>query len=205
MAIRYLEQRDIDCTLWDRCIHQSFNDEVYNFSWFLDVIAGTWDTLLEYDYCVVMPLIYRPKLMYRIVYRNPPLKHLGIFSGLPVRSEQIMVFLKNIPGKFRKVDIPLNRQNTQALNASYSGKEYVYEIPSSKRRTSYSGPVRQAIDLAEKRKFSVMKQISLSELEILLHESTVIISESLIITPLLRALSRMISGNKAEVNRRLRS
>jgi hypothetical protein len=203
VTIHYVEQKDIDYSLWDRCIHQSLNGEIYVFSWFLDAIAGTWDALVENDYKTVMPLVYTRRLIYRVIYRHPLLKHLGIFSGNPVKSDKIMVFLENIPVKFQKIDIPFNRQNTQAMKGSCSACGNVYEmdliVPYNKKVRSYTDKIKRAIDVAHKMKLSVVKHTSLFELEFLLRKSSQKISESMIITPLLRVLSRLISINKSEI------
>ncbi len=203
MAIRYLVQKDIDYTRWDRCIDHSLNGEIYVFSWFLDAIAGTWDAIIEDDYEAVMPLVYTKKLNFKIVYTHPLIKHLGIFSGLPIKADKISLFLKAIPVNFKKIEICFNRQNTQTIKESFSNYRFAYELdlitPYKKKERSYSDRVKKAIDFTSKMKLSVMKHTSIFELDFLLHQSPYKISESTIINPLLRVLARLISLNKAEI------
>ena len=203
MAIRYLEQKYINYTLWDRCISRSINSEIYVYSWYLDTIAGTWDAIIEDDYEFIMPLVFSGNFFSKKIYQHPLVKHVGIFSGSPVKAEKIFLFLNAIPKKFGRIEICFNRQNTQAIKEPLTICRNVYEldmiIPYERKIKSYSVPVKQALEVARKRKLSVMHHISIFELHNLLHQSPVKISEELIITPLLRILSRLISLSKAEI------
>ncbi len=54
--IRYILNKDIDRTLWDKCISHSINGNVYAYSWFLDSVCKNWDGLVVGDYYSVMPV-----------------------------------------------------------------------------------------------------------------------------------------------------
>ena len=59
--IKYLKQSEIDYELWDECVAKSINSYIYGHSWYLDIVAGEWDALVEDDYKSVFPLPYRIK------------------------------------------------------------------------------------------------------------------------------------------------
>lgn len=204
MAIRYLEQKYIDYTKWDRCINTSLNSEIYVSSMYLDTVAGSWDAIIENNYETVMPLVHTKKFMIKTIYQHPLIKYLGVFSGSPVRSDKIDLFLKAIPDKFRKIDMCLNLQNTQALKGTFSSYRNLYEldliIPYAKKVKSYPVKVKKALDSAMKRRLIILKNTSVLEFRNLLHQNPGRISEKLVISPLMRVLSKLIPLNKAEIS-----
>ncbi len=109
--IRYLTQEQIDKDLWDECIRNAFNGMIYGYSWYLDIVAGQWDALVENDYERVFPLTWRKRA--GIFYLHQPFftQQLGIFSRSILTDEVAGQFVSAIPGKFRLVEINMNQHN----------------------------------------------------------------------------------------------
>ncbi len=56
---QYFYHKNIDKTLWDRCIDQSKNGIIYALSWYLDITSPGWDAIIkemEGHYVAVLPL-----------------------------------------------------------------------------------------------------------------------------------------------------
>lgn len=112
--ISYLSHDQIDLRLWDECIAQAPNGNVYAWSWYLDTVHPGWDALVEMNedkYLAMMPITKKKK--YGIHYLCQPffVQQLGVFSRRPVTKEQTLAFLKAIPRKYLLVEIRLNEQN----------------------------------------------------------------------------------------------
>jgi len=203
LAVFYIAQKDIDYKRCDHCITKSLNSEIYGYTWFLDAIAGTWDAIIEDDYITVMPLVYSRRFFYKRIYYHSLIKQLGIFSTQPIKADKIQVFLNKIPKDFRKVNICFNQQNTQAIREPHPHRKIGYDIdlitPYEKFARYYPEKVTKALEMGRKMRLAVMKNITIFELDLLLHESPVKISEDGIITPLLRILTKLIGLSKAEI------
>ena len=112
--ISYLTHERIDKTLWDECIAHALNGNVYAWSWYLDIVHPGWEALIEVKdgkYLTVMPITKKKK--YGISYLCQPFftQQLGVFSAQTLTQEHVVEFLKNIPSKFRLVEIRLNEGN----------------------------------------------------------------------------------------------
>ena len=109
--IRYLENKEIDRTKWDAAISGSCHEAPYGYSWFLDVVAGSWDGLVEDDYRAVMPLPWKSRYGLRYVCQPLNCQQLGVFAPEPQDGKNVRAFLENIPRSFRMVDVHLNSHN----------------------------------------------------------------------------------------------
>lgn len=54
--IKYLKNKDINTVLWNKCISQSQNGNIFAFSWYLDAVCKKWDALVVGNYDAVLPL-----------------------------------------------------------------------------------------------------------------------------------------------------
>jgi len=111
MAIKYLKNIEIDKSKWDYCIANSPNGLIYSTSLFLNNMATNWDALVMDDYHAVMPLPFRKK--YGIHYIYPPAfsQQIGITSLQEITPDIVASFLKQIPKKFRYVEMNFNTEN----------------------------------------------------------------------------------------------
>ncbi len=110
MAIQYVPYRDIDQKKWDACIGSATNGLVYAQSVYLNAMAKHWDALVLDDYEAVMPLTWKRK--YGIYYLYQPFysPQLGVF-GRSISKEITESFIKEIPQKFRYIEINMNTGN----------------------------------------------------------------------------------------------
>jgi len=128
MTIRYLKNKEIDKNRWDKLIDESPNGKVYAYSWYLDVLAeNCWDALILGDYEYVMPLPWRRKFGIYYIYTPFFVQQLGIFSKQEIPNDLYLEFFKNIPAKFRFVNLCVN------LDSGISQKN----IKTYKIRTNY--------------------------------------------------------------------
>ncbi|MBA7573916.1 hypothetical protein ES708_15717 [subsurface metagenome] len=203
MAIRYIQNKDIDYKLWDSCINHSLNGLIYANSWFLDVVAEQWDALVEDDYLSVMPLVYRRRLFFDELYTPFLAKQLGVFSVTPVKAEKIKEFLEHIPGSFKKIHLCLNRHNTQSLKNKKDTCKSCFEIdliaPYEKKKKSYSDSALKHISTAIEKKLTLIRHTSLYDLENFLLKNLRVARKARLITSLRQILSRLVGLGKAEI------
>lgn len=109
--IRYLEHKEIDRLKWDRAVSGSCHETAYGYAWFLDLVAGSWDGLVEDDYRAVMPLPWKSRYGFRFVYQPVNCQQLGVFAPDPPDEAHVRTFLDSIPRSFRMVDVHLNSHN----------------------------------------------------------------------------------------------
>ena len=83
--LQYLKHGEIDFQRWDDCIDHAINSYVYAYSWYLNIVAGEWDALVEEKdgkYQRVFPLPFRKKAGIKYIYQPPFTQQLGLFSRL---------------------------------------------------------------------------------------------------------------------------
>ena len=112
--ISYLNHKDIDKTLWDECIANALNGNVYAWSWYLDVVHPGWDALVEVTegkYLTMMPITWKEK--FGIYYLCQPffVQQLGVFSTQKLTQQRIVEFINAIPSFYLLVQIRLNEGN----------------------------------------------------------------------------------------------
>ena len=203
MAVRYIKQKDLNYSLWDKCISNAFNGVIYAYSWYLDIVAVHWDALVEDDYRTVMPLIYRKNILYKEIYTPFLTKQLGIFSSQPVDRKKIDTFIHKIPKDFKKINLCLNRHNTQTIGNHFNRSKSVYEldliVPYEKKSKAYSVNVKNSIKQAKEKGFSLQKGVALYDLENYLNANMKDSIANSITRPLRQILSRLLSIGRAEI------
>lgn len=107
--IRYLTHDEIDFKRWDACIDKALNSYVYGYAWYLNIIAGEWDALVEDDYKSVFPLPFREKMGIKYIYQPAFTQQLGLFSQETKATEKLPLFLNSIPSHFRLMELKLNK------------------------------------------------------------------------------------------------
>ncbi len=109
--IRYLRNSEIDSKKWDRCIQKSVNGNPYALSWYLDIIHGEWEALVDGDYERVMPLTGNKRYGIHYLFQPYFAQQLGVFSTDKLNPEIVHDFLQAIPSHYRYIDINLNSYN----------------------------------------------------------------------------------------------
>ena len=135
--INYLLREEIDVVKYDHCISNATNARIYAYSWYLDHITDNWGALILKDYEAVMPLPYRRKYFVNYIYLPPWSQQLGVFSEKEIDPLVVSSFLKEIPKKFKFIELFLNTQN------KFSGT-------SVSTRTNFILPLRSSIEQLRK-------------------------------------------------------
>ena len=107
--IKYLKQADIDYDKWDACITKSINSYVYAYSWYLDIVAGEWDALVDDDYQSVFPLPFRSKMGVKYIYQPVFTQVSGVFTSNLQDKNKLQAFLDAIPQDFKLIEININK------------------------------------------------------------------------------------------------
>ena len=108
--IQYLQHKQIDKAKWDAVIAEC--DNIYAFSWYLDMVHPNWEALVEDDYQAVMPLTGGKKFGVNYLFQPYFVQQLGVFSSSPMTAEKTAAFLNTIPKQYRFAEIRLNESNT---------------------------------------------------------------------------------------------
>lgn len=111
MYIRHIKNKEIDRVRWDQCISSSKNGLIYAYSWYLDIVAENWDALINKDYTIIMPLVWKKKFLIKYIYQPFFTQQSGIFSLSELTPEIIETFINAIPKKFKFVSLNLNSKN----------------------------------------------------------------------------------------------
>jgi hypothetical protein len=177
-SIRYLPHREIDFEKWDHCIESADNGLIYGYSFYLDTMARHWDALVMEDYRAVMPLTWNRKFGIHYLYQPFLTSQLGIF-GNDTDMALSAAFVNEIPGRYRLIEISLNRGNHLAGHSLLSNNyvlslskpyEVLYaayreNIQRNARKARQAGctavwafPVEQVIELAVKQMGSYGKE-----------------------------------------------
>ena len=109
--IFYINRKDLNVEKYDACIKNALNSRIYAFSWYLDIVADHWDTLILNDYEAVMPLPWRQKYLIKYIYPPVWTQQLGVFAVHEISEILVKDFLNAIPKKFRKITIQFNSGN----------------------------------------------------------------------------------------------
>ncbi|RUA27128.1 MAG: hypothetical protein DSY76_05555 [Bacteroidetes bacterium] len=151
--IKYLKQEEIDYNKWDACIDKSINSYVYAYSWYLDIVAGDWDALVEDDYKSVFPLPFRKKFGIKYIYQPAFSQQLGLFTTTLLGNDKLQKFLDAIPKEFKLIEVNLNKSNipTQKANIKLKKNRNIeldlipnYEILYSKYATNLKRNIKKA-------------------------------------------------------------
>jgi len=108
-------RKDIDDDKWNACIAGAPNGLIYSYTFYLDAMASNWDALIVNDYEAVMPLTWRKKWTFAYLYQPFLTAQLGV-TGKGISGELVAECLKNIPHRFRFIDIALNYANVFGLS-----------------------------------------------------------------------------------------
>lgn len=152
MKISFLPQAHIDKSKWDRCIDNAANGLIYAYSFYLDAMSENWDALVMNDYEMVMPLPWKKKYSIYYLYQPFYTASLGVF-GNNISAENVKLFLKAVPSKFKYWDFYLNRDNLFSIPEfpMYERSNYIlllsdsYEILKSKYATSHIRNIKRAM------------------------------------------------------------
>lgn len=162
-GITYISHDAINKKKWDDCIDQSANGLIYGYSWYLDAMAEQWDALVLNDYEAVMPLTWNRKYGISYLYQPYFCASLGVFSKQTVTAGLTEQFLKNIPTRFRYIDIYLNKDNLFPVEGFPLTERINYVLPLHQSYSiiaeSYRSNLKRNIKKAEQSKLVVQQNL----------------------------------------------
>ncbi|MCK5847311.1 MAG: hypothetical protein KAG84_07725 [Bacteroidales bacterium] len=162
--IIYLKHKQIDINKWDECIANSVNSYIYAYSWYLNIVAGEWDALIEDDYKSVFPLPFRKKYGINYIYQPALTQQIGLFSKEAISASLIHNFIMAIPEEFSLAEINLNKYNPIENNEQYKIVENInIELDLSPEydviKKSYSKNLKRNIAKAKKNSLSIHNNV----------------------------------------------
>lgn len=98
-----LNRSEIDSCRWDLCIADSVNSVFYGFSWYLDIVAESWQALVwpsAENYQIIMPLPVKKRWGLSAIYQPHFCQFLGLFSASEITGDIVNVFLKSCLTRF---------------------------------------------------------------------------------------------------------
>lgn len=163
LAIRYLKNAEIDKIRWDQCIKESFNGNIYAWSWYLDIVHKNWEALVEGDYERVFPLTGNNRLGINYLFQPFFAQQLGVFSRSILHQEIVKAFLEAIPAHYKFAEIRLNSHN-KAVAGSFEVSNHLNHeldlIHSYERLyANYSTNTRRNLRKANDAGLTLMKSI----------------------------------------------
>ncbi len=128
MKIRFLNHSQIDKYRWDEVIKSSYNEMVYGFSWYLDIVSPKWSALVSGDYQFIMPIPSKRKFFFKVSLQPYFAQQLGIFSNQKITPDIIHAFFEVLSRSFSYVELNMNKMlNIEKLGCCHK-KNITYEI-----------------------------------------------------------------------------
>jgi len=165
--IRFLHHDNIDKSLWDDCIRNSLNGNLYAYSWYLDIVCPGWCALVDDNYRNVFPLPVSARAGIKYIMQPCFTQQLGLFYQSFSLEDKLSEFLNFIPSEFKYIDINLNTSNKLNNSVYVSGmtnleldliSEY-HEITSC-----YQNNLRRNLKKAAQNKLTIIKHVRPEEI-----------------------------------------
>lgn len=167
MAIAYITNDRLDFKKWDKCIKKAFNGNIYAYSWYLNIVGGHWNALVENDYEKVMPLPESKFAGYDIIIQPDLTGSLGIFSTTILSREIIKKFLNEIPPDYKYMKIKLNKHNYTDSKQN-NDKKISFDLdlikPYEKLREKYPPLFKNLLNKAESKVMRIAPSISIENI-----------------------------------------
>ena len=174
--LNYLGSKEIDRIKWDKCIESSVANQLYGYSWYLDLVSPGWCAIVEDDYNSVMPLPVKKKYGIKYIIQPPYTQQLGVFTKEKCGSRKLKSFIEAIPSFYKLIDINLNHSNdSTGLSFKHGNKtNYELEIPGSKDglKKKYSENTGRNVQKALN-EVEIMENIPINEIAGLIKENPI--------------------------------
>lgn len=168
MDIRFTHHEDIDMDKWDTCVDEAINRLPYAFSWYLDTVSQGWHALIADDYRAVFPVTARKKYGIHYLAQPPFTQQLGVFSRDLLSPEIVDWFIEAIPGKFKLIEIKLNKYNLPDNDRLSVIENVNLELPLisayEELQKSYSKNLKRNLKKAQNSDLTVVPQVNPSEI-----------------------------------------
>lgn len=161
--IVYIKHTEIDKKKWDDCIIQSFNGNIYVYSWYLDLVHEEWDALVEDDYQRVMPLTLKKKFGITYYYQPFFTQQFGVFSISILNPDIVEGFISKIPSHVKLIDVNFNSLNKLSgkRHQLTSNNNYVLDLINEypKLASKYSNNTKRNLKKSLKNDLTFMKGV----------------------------------------------
>ncbi len=116
--IKFIKNKNIDIQKWDSCVEQAANRKIYAFSWYLDIVAESWNALIFGDYEFVMPIPSNKKFGIPYIIQPPYCQQLGIFPKAPQEIQE--EFMQQFTKSFKYIQYFLNAAHDPLPNSPFT-------------------------------------------------------------------------------------
>jgi hypothetical protein len=128
-----LTRKEIEAHSWDSFVAHSRQSVIYGFSWYLDIVCEDWNALVwpsASDFRIVMPLPFKNKFGFPILYQPHFCQYLGIFSCEEISEEDTSAFLSACSAHFSYISsYSFHPDNYNVIHTALSSSAaWEYEI-----------------------------------------------------------------------------
>lgn len=172
--INCVKRKKLDTLKYDNCIKKSIQSSLYAYSWYLDIVADSWQVLVLNDYEAVMPIPFmraKRNLFIKKVMQPPFCQQLGVFYGGKTNFNIEKMFFE----KFLKFSPQVYHFNSKANYCPNTLPRINYELPLNRSypnlRSSFRKDRKYRINQAEKRKLIITTSGTLDDVLVIFKEN----------------------------------
>ncbi len=154
--VKYVKNKDIDYNLWDKCISQSQNGNVFAYSWYLDSVCKNWDAIIVGKYVAVIPLPFKNITKIHGFFQPVFFSKTNLFTSNNISSKTLIEIQKKIHSNFKFINIETENFNLFE-KVKHSHKEsFKLDLisPYTIIKKSFSKEFNKNIEIAKKNKIS---------------------------------------------------
>ncbi|MBN2682934.1 MAG: hypothetical protein JXR58_10535 [Bacteroidales bacterium] len=173
--IRRISHIEIDKRLWDNCIKNSFNETIYPYSEFLDIVSPGWDGLVLNNYEAVFPLTHKKKMGINYLVQPANSQQLGLFSSITLSNKIIEEFFKKVSEHYSYINIQINSFHKEKIPDLIYTERKNYELPLNQSYedlfSGFSNNHKRNIKKAKEAGAQIEKDLSIDKLIALYKET----------------------------------
>lgn len=154
--IKKLNYKEIDFSLYRKCLDQSLQKNRYAKKEVLDLLSESWELLVYGNYEFVMPIPIKKKIGFRIVIMPLFCQQLGIFG--PEHNEEIeILFLEFLQKNYRVYSYAFNFHNLVTQNLGKKKNYFIEETEYQLLRKNYFKGRKSTVKTAQYLTFKELK------------------------------------------------
>jgi hypothetical protein len=122
--MHFLQREDIDCEKWNRLVDQTPNAQIYNKSFFLDILAENWCIYTDDNYSKGLVIPYSTKLNVKLAYTPNFIRSFDVLGD--DSAGLLSDFIQKDVFKFKSGNLIFNVQNNPYLSSNKKYQEILY-------------------------------------------------------------------------------
>ncbi len=154
--VKYVNNKDIDYNLWDKCISHSQNGSAFAYSWYLDSVCKNWDAIIVGKYVAVIPLPVKNITKIYGLFQPFFFSKLNLFISNSISSKTLIEIQKKIYSNFKFINI--ETENLNLFEKVKHSKKESFKLdlisPYTIIKKSFSKKFNKDIEIAKKNKIS---------------------------------------------------